>query len=189
MTGKISVVHAVYWTGSRMPYSTSRSSSSDIRCLSANGTRMAFIWIGGMDPSVWSTTGGLFTVPRVSENNSLYSSIRSCTEDSATLCTPTSRMSNGLNHFFPSRLRRGPLTTTTGSDPLNELNLTERETSGNGKVPITPLEAVSRLILYSSSSTAIEHTDWVSQLHSSQWIAISLYKRARCGLNACKNCS
>ncbi|KAL1231019.1 Krev interaction trapped protein [Trichinella spiralis] len=84
-----------------------------------------------MDPSVWSTTGGLFTVPRVSENNSLYSSIRSCTEDSATLCTPTSRMSNGLNHFFPSRLRRGPLTTTTGSDPLNELNLTEREVAPN----------------------------------------------------------
>ncbi|KRX83135.1 hypothetical protein T06_16008 [Trichinella sp. T6] len=135
---------------------------------------MAFIWIGGIDPSVWSTTGGLFTVPRLSENNSAYSSIRSCTEVSATLCTPTSQMPNGLNQFFPSRLPRGPLTTTTGSDPLNELYLTGREvapnistthplkslsnewkTSGHDKVPITKLEAVSRLILYSSSSTAI----------------------------------
>ncbi|KRY15479.1 hypothetical protein T03_1788 [Trichinella britovi] len=102
-----------------------------MRSLSANGTRLAFIWIGGMDSSVWSTTGGPFTVPRVSENSSAYSSIRSCTEVGATLCTPTSRMPNGLNQFLPSRLRRGPLTTTTGSDSVNELNLIGREDTPN----------------------------------------------------------
>ncbi|KRX76590.1 hypothetical protein T06_5814 [Trichinella sp. T6] len=60
---------------------------------------MAFAWRSSR-LVVWSTTGGPFTVSRVSENNSAYSSIMSCTEVGATICTPTSRLHNGLNQFL-----------------------------------------------------------------------------------------
>ncbi|KRX13872.1 hypothetical protein T07_13595 [Trichinella nelsoni] len=133
--------------------------------------------IGGTDPPIWSTTGGPFTVSRVLENNSAYSSIRFSIEFGVTLRILTNRMSNGSNQFLPSRLYRLPLTTKACSGLLKKPYSTVRNVAPNTwttpGVSVPSVELFGGLILYSSASVVIKFVafrmDFATSIAGGQW--------------------